>query len=173
VREVNGDTLFLRPARVEDFPSLRALRGDPDLQHALLAYPPAKYQDDVESWVTRRQAGGAFLVIADATEACIGFAQIANLHRSGLHGDFGIALVPQARGRGVGRRATELLIAHAKNILKLHKLQLEVAALNSVAIHLYRKLGFQAVGTRHCHYHDGRNWQDVLVMELLLDDHLA
>jgi L-amino acid N-acyltransferase YncA len=71
------------------------------------------------------------------------------------------------RGRGLGHRLLEALIARGRE-LRYHKLVLAAFPFNAAGITLYRRLGFVEVGVyREQGQLDGK-WVDVVVMERLL-----
>ena len=81
----------------------------------------------------------------------------------------GMAVVPEARGRGGGRALLEAIVAHARSA-GAHKLELEVWPENGRAVALYASAGFEVEGLRREHYRrrDG-SLRSALVMALLLD----
>jgi RimJ/RimL family protein N-acetyltransferase len=144
------------------------MRADTALQHMLLANPPPGGDGDVPGWIARREAGGRLWAIADAeTDACLGFVQLADINRKNALGWLGIALAPQARGRGLGRAAMASLEDEAR-AMGLRKLLLQVRTDNPGAIALYERAGFARAGVLRRHYDDGERLHDVLVMERLL-----
>jgi RimJ/RimL family protein N-acetyltransferase len=160
----------LRVVGPQDHETLVALRRDVDLQHRLLANPPTGGDTDVSGWVARREHGGALWCIADAaTDQCLGYVQLANIHRKNRHGWLGIALAEDARGGGVGRTAMEALAEEAR-ALGLRKLLLEVRVDNNQAIALYKRIGYARVGILRDQYDDGERFHDTLIMEHLLYD---
>lgn len=74
-----------------------------------------------------------------------------------------LAVHPDARQRGVGRRLLQTLcdLAQARG---LHRLTLEVRVSNAPAQHLYESFGFLAAGVRPGYYQD--NNEDALIMWL-------
>jgi RimJ/RimL family protein N-acetyltransferase len=80
----------------------------------------------------------------------------------------GMALLPEARGRGGGRALLEAMIEHAR-ACGAHKLELEVWPDNAPAIALYASAGFEVEGARRDHYRrrDGA-LRSSLLMALLL-----
>ncbi|MBX3491060.1 GNAT family protein [Parvibaculum sp.] len=165
-------TVRLRAPSGSDCEVLGRIRRSVDLQHLLLAYPDPSELEDLEGWLERRlsEPRGAFFVIADGvTDECLGYVQIVNVHGKGGNGSLGIAVDSTARGHGVGRQAVELILTHARSVMGLRKVELEVMAQNLPAIGLYKSLGFSDVGTRRRHYFDGDEWRDVLVMEIFLE----
>jgi ribosomal-protein-alanine N-acetyltransferase len=73
-----------------------------------------------------------------------------------------IAVVPDARGRGLARDLLETLVDRARD-LGAERMLLEVAADNAVATSLYESAGFDTISTRKGYYSGG---VDALVMEL-------
>jgi RimJ/RimL family protein N-acetyltransferase len=161
----------LREFEEADLPGLKRLREDVDTQHLLLAHPAhgALGLADVADWVARRRAepSGAFQIVADERGDAIGFVQIANVHRLDRIGEGGICLLPESRGRRLGRAAMLLLMQIAFGRLGLRKLLLNVRADNTSALALYGRLGFRTVGRLAEHYDDGQARHDVVLLELL------
>jgi L-amino acid N-acyltransferase YncA len=81
--------------------------------------------------------------------------------------DFSVYVARDRRGRGVGYRLLETLIARARE-LAYHKLVLAAFPFNEAGLTLYRRLGFAEIGVyREQGQLDGK-WVDVVVMERLL-----
>lgn len=72
-----------------------------------------------------------------------------------------LAVHPEARRRGVGRRLLETLCNLAVS-RGLRRLTLEVRLSNTTAQHLYESFGFLAAGVRPGYYQDNR--EDALIM---------
>lgn len=76
-----------------------------------------------------------------------------------------IAVLPSARGRGVGRDLLLAVIAHARERV-CERVDLEVAASNAAALALYRAAGFAEVGRRPRYYREPVD--DAVLMSLAL-----
>lgn len=72
-----------------------------------------------------------------------------------------LAVVPESRGQGIGKRLLSELIALVKAGQAV-KIFLEVRESNSSAIRLYEKTGFRRFSIRKAYYQDG---EDAVVME--------
>lgn len=72
-----------------------------------------------------------------------------------------IAVLPDARGRGLARELLAALVDSARD-LGADRMLLEVAADNTAAIGLYESVGFETISTRAGYYAGG---VDALVME--------
>jgi RimJ/RimL family protein N-acetyltransferase len=167
----------LRPARPDDAAALAALRADRALQHLLMANPdppadpPADPSADLleatRAWIARRQDAGWFRVV-DAGQGAAGFVQVAEIHRRNRFGWLGLALLPAARGRGLGARALAAAETAAATELGLCKLLLQVRADNAGAIVLYDRAGWSRAGHLRAQYDDGTTRHDVLILEKAL-----
>lgn len=161
----------LRPVAPGDAAALVALRVDLPLQHLLMANPdfdlPADPLAETTEWITRREAQGWFRVI-DAGQGAEGFAQIAEIHRRNRLGWLGLALLPQARGRGLGTRALAEAETAAASELGLRKLLLQVRSDNAAARALYDRAGWRRAGMLLAQYDDGAHRHDVLILEKAL-----
>lgn len=97
----------------------------------------------------------------------VGNAGVRETEASGVL-SLGMAILPEARGRGGGRALLEAIIAHARSC-GAHKLELEVWPDNAPAIALYTSAGFEVEGRRRDHYRrrDGSLRSALLMARLL------
>ena len=89
------------------------------------------------------------LVLEDGGEI-VGHAGINTTHAEGVLA-FGMAILPEARGRGGGRALLEAVVEYARS-RGSHKVELEVWPGNARAIALYASAGFEVEGLRREHY---------------------
>ena len=99
----------------------------------------------------------------------MGFPMARYRHRAQV----AVALYQKFTGHGIGTVLLKELIAAARG-LGLEQLELEVAAHNTGAIALYKKLGFELCGTlpRNMKFPDG-SYEDVLYMAKPLGEESA
>ncbi|MCK4729981.1 MAG: GNAT family N-acetyltransferase [Candidatus Aenigmarchaeota archaeon] len=89
----------------------------------------------------------AVSLVAEVNGKVGGLANINKKRNAESHiGNFGISLRKDLRGKGIGKRLTELVIKEAVKNLKIEIVELEVFAENKVALNLYKKSGFKKVG---------------------------
>ncbi|WP_241489296.1 ribosomal protein S18-alanine N-acetyltransferase [Leucobacter celer] len=106
-----------------------------------------------------------YLVLADAAGAVQGYAGLLVV---GTEGDIQtIAVAPEARGGGHGRRLMNALLDEAAR-RGVREVFLEVRADNPVAQALYRSLGFAEIGVRPRYYQP--EGVDAVVMKLEMKD---
>jgi ribosomal protein S18 acetylase RimI-like enzyme len=149
-----ADQVVTRDARTDDEPFLREM-----LVHAarppwdLLPIEQLLQQPVAARYIVGWGRPGDSAVIAQASGRRIGAAWYRrfSLEEPG-HGfvraeipELAIAVDPDWRGRGVGRRLLEALIDHARATGETG-LSLSVSRQNPVALRLYESLGFRAIG---------------------------
>jgi RimJ/RimL family protein N-acetyltransferase len=83
------------------------------------------------------------------------------------HAEVGIALVPEARGRGVGTAAIAQIVEFAFVRRNLRRLHLEAIASNAGAIRVYEKAGFVEEGRQREHAWVRGAYEDIVRMGLL------
>jgi ribosomal-protein-alanine acetyltransferase len=141
----------LREATAADLPALVAAQaacfpGDP--------WSPAQVAEELG------RPGGVFLVQPEDDGLAgfvIGWAVLDELHL------LQVGVLPAARGRGLGRRLVEGLLAAVRSEV----CWLEVRHDNGAALALYAALGFRPVNVRKRYYPDGA---DAVILRLGLSD---
>lgn len=90
-------------------------------------------------------------------------AYISFYHTPGEMEILNLAVLPEYRKRGLGRRLLEMVLQVARK-MGIEKALLEVRRGNSPAIALYRSSGFELVGTRPRYYAD--TGEDALIFSI-------
>jgi RimJ/RimL family protein N-acetyltransferase len=106
------------------------------------------------------------LVIADRTnDTYLGEVMVVIAeHRIG---EFGIGLVPGARGRGIASEAFELFVSWSATTLDIGRLQVLVAQENESALQLAERTGFKREGVLRSYWeHDGARLDAVMLSML-------
>lgn len=113
-------------------------------------------------------------IVEKATGEWAGEVVLNGLSPDNLSCGFRILLLgPTYFGRGLGREATKLVLAHAFETVGLHRIELDVYAFNPRARHVYQQLGFVHEGTkREALLWDGV-WVDADLMAILAEDWFA
>jgi ribosomal protein S18 acetylase RimI-like enzyme len=126
---------------------LRALADSPDAFASTLARESARANDE---WRDRLERGANsprdFPALASVGDVPAGIAWTRfDDERPGVAHLFQVWVAPEHRGTGVGRRLVEAAIAWSRRS-EVRVLELAVTRNGSAAAHLYRDLGFSAVG---------------------------
>jgi RimJ/RimL family protein N-acetyltransferase len=171
-----GDGIRLRAIERSDLPRFVAWLNDPEVRMGLAIYQPLS-QAQEENWyenTLKLPAQEQPLVIE--IEITQGWTPIGNLGLTNLDwhnrsAEVGIFIgAKQYWNQGYGRKAMELLLAHAFAAMNLYRIYLRVHETNARAVHSYEKAGFQHEGRmRSAHFNNGR-YIDVLLMSVLQPD---
>jgi len=81
---------------------------------------------------------------------------------------YGVYVDPVARGRGIARQLMQALLDEVHMIPEIEKLELTVNTENSAALALYRRFGFEVIGTFQRSLKIGDRYYDEYLMEKLL-----
>ena len=125
--------------------------------------------DERRQWMAGRGARHP-VIVAEQAGSVIGWASLNPFNPRPAYDhvvDFSVYVERGWRGKGVGRRLLERLIALARQ-LGYHKMVLAAFPFNTAGMALYERLGFTTVGVyREQGWLDGA-WVDVVIMEKLL-----
>ena len=144
-------SISIRKSSTQDAAAMARIMGDPAVYPGLMQMP---YTDE-ETWRGRlaenAQSGKTdLLLVAEVGGEVVGSAGLhpvgpALRRRHALM--LGISVLPAAQGRGVGSALMAALCDYADRWAGALRLELTVYCDNAVAIHLYRKFGFEIEGT--------------------------
>jgi RimJ/RimL family protein N-acetyltransferase len=87
--------------------------------------------------------------------------------------EWGLALLPDYRGRGVGSEAQRLILHYLFNYTTANRVEGLTDSENVVTQHMLGKAGFVREGVvRGCYFHRG-SWRDLVLYGLLREDYKA
>lgn len=171
---IDGRRVRLRPVTSGDLPALRAILAHPQVLRWW-----GEQEDELRELLEPQENETSYAIVLAGEGEGEGEGDVAG-RVAGLiqsweepapqyrHAGIDIAVDPALHGRGVG---TDALVALARHLLDErghHRLTIDPAADNAVAISVYAKVGFQPVG-RLRQYERGLDgtWHDGLLMDLL------
>ncbi len=130
-------------------------------------------RDEFEALVERSladpEAFGLFVIEVDGSRVgTVDFERVNRRSRIASLG--GMALHPDARGRGVATEASRLLQRHLIRDLGFHRLQLEVYAFNERGLSQAERAGFVREGVRRKAYWREGRWVDGILFGLVEED---
>jgi ribosomal protein S18 acetylase RimI-like enzyme len=134
---------------------------------ALLEAPPPA---EAERFVRANIDHGNPQFVAVVADTVVGWCDVSPLQREVFahRGVLGMGVVPEFRGRGIGRALLDATLAAARR-KGLARVDLEVRADNTAAIGLYRAAGFNVEGVKRDALRlDGGRF-DLVMMALHLD----
>jgi ribosomal-protein-alanine N-acetyltransferase len=145
-----GPGFHLRAMTAADLP--RVL----DIENACFSTP---WKDATFRGLMRRT--DTDLYVAELQDRIVGYAACWTVIDQSELGN--VAVVPEARGRGIGGALVDAVVERVKE-RGAHELFLEVRESNHVAQAIYRDRGFTVVGRRRSYY--AQPTEDALVMRL-------
>lgn len=170
---LTGERVILRPVSTDDVPGLLDLIGDEESGRLTGSHGIEPDPVMAHDWYASRGATDDRLdlaVVERASGEYAGEVVLNDLDSENRSCNFRIGLRPGFQNRGLGLEATRLIVGYALDVLKLHRVSLEVYAFNPRARRVYEKAGFVAEGTlRDALLWDGE-WTDAIVMSILETD---
>lgn len=156
-----SERLALRPLAAADEAPLRRIHATPEVVRWW--DPPEEgfpWTDDPES--------SRMTVVLDG--AVVGMVQFwEELTPKYRHATMDLFLDPAVHGRGLGTEVVRRLVRQLIDDRGHHRITIDPAASNAVAIRAYEKVGFRRVGVMRGYERDaeGGGWHDGVLMELL------
>jgi RimJ/RimL family protein N-acetyltransferase len=168
------DAISLEPLTQAHVPQMLAMAGDPDVVR-FTRVPSGADEAFARGWIRRyeegwREGSRAGFAIRAADGSFLGFAALVDLDLDKREGEIGYMVAPAARGRGIARRALELLTRWGFDELGLLRLELRIGIQNSASESVAARAGYQRDGVlRNVYFKDGVR-SDVAVWSRLSQD---
>jgi RimJ/RimL family protein N-acetyltransferase len=166
--------ILLRPWERRDVPAVTAACQDPEIPRWTVV--PHNYTErharDFISATAGDQAAGRELALAivDADDRVLGAVGMSNFDWTDLKGEIGYWMAPEARGRGIGARATRLLAEWAITKLGLERLELLANPRNEASQRLAERAGFTREGVLRLYRRRHGVREDLVMYSLLAED---
>ncbi|MGO8917442.1 MAG: N-acetyltransferase family protein [Stellaceae bacterium] len=167
---MNVPPVLIRPAQLEDIPSLYACLDAVAREARYLAFLEAPaFAQSQAYWTDMIERGCPFEAVLDGARA-VGWSDITPVPRPVFAhcGTLGIGLHADYRGRGLGRKLLDATIAAAWRY-GLERIELTVFMSNERARRLYEQAGFLPEGVLRRHRKVNGEYEDSLFMALLRD----
>jgi len=137
-----GDDVDLRPIERDDLEFLQVAINDPAVRRNLTVRWPLNYEQE-EEWfeeqVTSEDSVNLLIVGEDGPAGSIGLGPIDDQNGTA---ELGIWLQADDQGKGYGTEASRLLLDHAFDELRLHRIEARVFEGNEASQNLWETLGF-------------------------------
>ncbi len=108
--------------------------------------------------------------VVDEEDIYLGTISLKNVDHINRHAEYAIAMRKSMQGQGNGETASRMILDVAKYELKLHKVYLNVLTHNTVAIHLYEKIGFKQKGIYEDHVLKQDGYHDLFYYEIIFSE---
>jgi L-phenylalanine/L-methionine N-acetyltransferase len=139
--------IVVRRAEPEDYRGLQRIHALPRAVWGTLQVP----YPSVQTWRKRleKQSSNHYGLVACVQHELVGSLGLVVAERSPRRwhaAEIGMAVADEWQGRGIGSALLKAALDLADRWLSLRRVELTVYADNAVAIHLYRKFGFEVEG---------------------------
>lgn len=152
----------IRPPTLRDWPAFQAaVRRSRALHRRWVAAPNTRKK--FEAYVKRMASDShrGFLVVLHPSGDIVGAIHLNNLIRGPLQGAFlGYYAFAPHTGKGLMREGMRLVLKHAFQKLKLHRLEANIQPGNHASIRLARRCGFVREGFSRRYLKVGGRWRD-------------
>jgi RimJ/RimL family protein N-acetyltransferase len=162
-----GERLAIRPLEEADEAPLRRIHATPEV---------VRWWDQPEGgfpWTDDPEAIRMAVVLDGAVVGMVQFWE--ELTPKYRHATVDLFLDPSVHGRGLGAEVLRRVVRHLIDDRGHHRITIDPAASNAVAIRAYKKVGFRRVGVMRSYERDvvGGGWHDGVLMELLAGEETA
>jgi len=160
--ELLGRHVVLRETRREDVVTLRAQLLTPEVARWWgPPWPQFPFEDD--------EHHTPFTIFARDGEIAGLIQSYEEPEPAFRHATIDLFVGPAFQRRGVGTDAIRTLVRHLVDDRGHHRITIDPAAANAVAVRCYAALGFRPVGTLRAYWRDPAGvWRDGLLMELIV-----
>jgi diamine N-acetyltransferase len=174
-----GENVILRAVEPADTERLYLWENDMQLWHLSNTTAPfSKYL--MEQYVMNAQqdiyAAKQLRLMVDTNDEeglTVGCIDLFDFDPANRRAGIGILISEEARGKGYGREALELMIDYAFNTLNLHQLFCNILENNEQSIAMFKKAGFTEVGLKRDWTMVDGVWQNEFLFQLMKREKLA
>jgi len=163
-RSVPSERLILRPLLARDEAELRRIHAAPEVVRWWDVAPEGF------PWTDEPEATRLTIEVNGRVAGLIQFYEEPDpMYR---HAAVDLFLDPALHGRGLGTRALRHMVHHLFEERGHHRITIDPAKANAVAVRTYEKVGFRPVGVMRRYERNvgGDGWHDGLLMDLLVGE---
>lgn len=113
------------------------------------------------------ESAGSVRFVVEVDGVAVGSVSLFEFDELARHAELGIALVQEARGRGIGTLAISQIVEFAFVRRNLRRLHLQAIASNVGAIRAYEKAGFVIEGRQRQHAWVRGAYEDIVLMGVI------
>ena len=163
--------LQLLPIDQVDVSLLQKWQNDNRVKYPLMSFRFPIQKKSVHDWLDNiRKSNGKERVVYGifVNEKPLGMISLDNIDYVNRKASYGIYVAENKNNnKGIGFKATHLLLDFAFNAMDLNRIELDVLINNKNAIHLYKKIGFVNEGLKRDSFFADGKFIDVQVMAIL------
>lgn len=170
--------IVLRELKEKDAPFMLEWMHDAEIQKCFKRRMADLTLDDVLGFIKKSAPVGIvssgmdlhFAIADQEDDQYLGTVSLKNIDLENCNAEFAIAIRKAAQGKGVGHKATILILKKAFTEIGLQRVYLNVFANNVPAIKLYEKCGFIYEGEFRNHFLIDGNYVDLKWFGILNDE---
>ena len=171
-----GRKVILRPVERDDLVLIKRWANDPQLRRLTGAVKPMT-EKQLEAFYERTQDQNErvwFIVVLREGEKPIGEAGLLRMFPPWRTTDLTMIIAEEeARGKGYGSEAMDLLLDYAFGALNFHRVAVGVVGFNEKALAFYEQVGFQREGVQRDGYYIDHRYHDFVMMSILENEFRA
>ncbi len=142
---IENDNIYLRKMEYSDTENIVKWRNSDFVRNNFI-YQELFTKESHENWIRTMVETGKvdqLIICLKDSDLPVGSVYIRDIDKTHNKAEYGIFIgEAEARGKGVGSQAAQLMVRYCFEQLKLHRLFLRVFADNKQAIRSYEKAGF-------------------------------
>ncbi|HEY8718245.1 GNAT family protein [Pengzhenrongella sp.] len=172
---LQGELVRLRPIAARDADALWEIDSDP-VGRRVTGRSVMHTRALVEAWcesVSDQDGRIDLAVTAGDSDECLGEIVLSEIDEARGNAVLRLVMRPGSRGRGLGSEAIGLVLELAFDGLGLHRVGLDVLAINPRAQALYEGMGFVVEGRLREAYRVDDRFSDAIVMGILEEEYRA
>lgn len=178
---LHGDRVTLRPFTAADAEAMGIILADPDVlrltgsvtSSAEIEQASPLPDERTRDWYATRAGVDERLdlaIIDSVTGALVGEVVLNDYDANSSSANFRTLIGPEGRGRGLGTEAARLIIGYGFEKIGLHRIGLDVYAVNPRAQHVYESVGFVVEGIKRAAFAFDGEYVDEVWMSILADE---
>lgn len=167
------ETLFLRALERNDLRFIHNLNNNRNIMTYWFEEPYESF-DELEELYNKHIHDNAErrFVVENTSKQLVGLVELIEINYIHRSAEFQIIIAPEYQGQGFAADLINKALDYSFTILNLHKIYLNVAIENEVALHSYQKAGFIEEGHLVQEFFINGRYQDVKRMYILQNDYL-
>lgn len=162
----------LRRLELKDAPFMYEWMTDEDIVSNFRFFGSEIELKNIEQYVLNAQKDNENLhfAIVEDNDEYLGTISLKNVDMIDKNAEYAIVLRKKAIGKGVAKKATELVLEYAFDTIGLNKVYFNVLKNNKRAIRFYEKLGFKFEGEFKDHFFIKGKYETILWYRMLKDE---
>lgn len=159
---VNGKRVFLRYVTLGDFDEMMEMFRESRTFYRGLINPPTGRQS-FRTYVERNldEANECFVICRKEDERLVGAINLSQIFRKAFQNAYlGYSLGVKYTGKGYMTEAINLILRHAFNSLKLHRIEANIQPHNTASIEVVKRCGFSKEGFSPKYLKVSGRWRD-------------